>query len=106
MVIGERLFTILIKAGSDASRVDWRADFEALTYEWVDTPPEVVVGVRAYMKTLGLAYAALDFAIEADTGRWVFFESNSSGQYGWLESATGAPIMQALADLLSEGGRS
>ncbi|MGI9000377.1 MAG: hypothetical protein ACR2GH_01785 [Pseudonocardia sp.] len=61
MVIGEELFTIMITAGSAAARVDWRADFDALTYQWVDTPPELAHGVRAYMKTLGLAYAALDF---------------------------------------------
>ena len=53
------------------------------------------------MKALGLAYAALDFGIAKDTGRFVFYESNSSGQYGWLEAQTGAPITAALADLLA-----
>jgi glutathione synthase/RimK-type ligase-like ATP-grasp enzyme len=101
VVIGERMFTILINAGSAAAHVDWRAGFDALTYELIDTPPEVEAGVRAYMKALGLAYAALDFGIEKDTGRYVFYESNSSGQYGWLESQTGAPITAALADLLA-----
>ncbi|MGH3565275.1 MAG: hypothetical protein ACRDRH_04440 [Pseudonocardia sp.] len=52
-------------------------------------------------KALGLAYAALDFGIEADTGRVAFYESNSSGQDGWLEAQTGAPITAALADLLA-----
>jgi glutathione synthase/RimK-type ligase-like ATP-grasp enzyme len=105
IVIGERLFTILIHAGSQAAHVDWRADFPALTYEWIDTPAQIAESIRAYMKTLGLAYAALDFGIEADTGRYVFYESNSSGQYGWLEAQTGAPITAALADLLAEGAR-
>ncbi|AUI58444.1 ATP-grasp ribosomal peptide maturase [Amycolatopsis sp. BJA-103] len=101
VVIGERMFTILITATSAAAHVDWRADFGALTYELIDTPPDVEAGVRAYMKALGLAYAALDFGIEKDTGRLVFYESNSSGQYGWLEAQTGAPITAALADLLA-----
>jgi hypothetical protein len=111
VVIGERMFTILINATSAAAHVDWRADFDALTYELIDTPPEVETGVRAYMKALGLAYAALDFGIEKDTGRFVFYESNSSGQYGWLEAQTGAPITphdrQPLAKLdhLCEPGR-
>ncbi|HEY2766395.1 MAG TPA: hypothetical protein VGJ13_20645, partial [Pseudonocardiaceae bacterium] len=47
--------------------------------------------------------SAVDFSIDSD-GRWVFLESNSSGQYFWLESHTGAPITDALADLLIEGG--
>lgn len=104
VVVGERMFTILIRAGSDASWVDWRADYPALSYEWVDTPPEVEKGLRAYLDELGLAYAAIDFAIDADR-RWVFLESNSSGQYFWLETHTGAPITAALSDLLAQGAR-
>ncbi len=101
VVLGERMFTILINATSTAAHVDWRADFDALTYELIDTPPEVEAGVRAYMKALGLAYAALAFGIEKDTGRLAFYESNSLGQYGWLEAQIGAPITAALADLLA-----
>jgi ATP-grasp ribosomal peptide maturase len=104
VVVGERMFTILIRAGSEASRVDWRADYPALSYEWVNTPPEIEKGLRGYLAEMGLVYAAVDFAIDAD-GRWVFLESNSSGQYFWLEAHTGAPITNALADLLAEGKR-
>jgi hypothetical protein len=80
--------------------VDWRADFGALTYQFVDTPPEIENGLRAYMDKLGLAYAAFDFAIVTDEHAW-FLESNGSGQYGWLETQTGEPITAALADLLT-----
>ena len=59
---------------------------------------------RIHQAELGQVYAAVDFAIDAE-GRWVFLESNSSGQYFWLEAQTGAPITQALADLLAEGTR-
>lgn len=38
VVVGQRTFTIRITASSDAARVDWRADFTALSYEWIDTP--------------------------------------------------------------------
>jgi ATP-grasp ribosomal peptide maturase len=103
VVVGTTMFSVLIKAGSPAGHVDWRADFDSLTYRRIDTPPAIAHGVRTYMNTLGLAYAALDFAIEKDTGRWVFLESNSSGQYGWLEAQTGAPITAAIADLLTTG---
>jgi ATP-grasp ribosomal peptide maturase len=102
VAVGQRMFTILIRAGSDASRVDWRADYPALYYEWVDTPPEIEKGLRAYLTEMGLTYAAVDFAIDT-AGQWVFLESNSSGQYFWLEAHTGAPITHALADLLTEG---
>lgn len=101
VAIGEQMFTIEISANSEAAHIDWRADFDALSYEWVETPSEVETGVRRYMQALGLVYAALDFGVERDSGRFVFYESNSSGQYGWLESQTGAPITSALADLLA-----
>lgn len=100
VVLGRRMFTITIHADSPAARVDWRAEFAALRYRLVDTPPDVERGLRRYMESLGLAYAAVDFAIDT-TGRWCFLESNSSGQYGWLEAQTGAPITAALADLLT-----
>ncbi|MFE3171383.1 ATP-grasp ribosomal peptide maturase [Amycolatopsis sp. NPDC059090] len=99
VVIGERMFTIAISADSPAARVDWRADFAALRYRLTDTPPEVEKGLRRYLAALGLAYTAVDFAID-ENGFW-FLESNSSGQYGWLEAQTGAPITAALADLLT-----
>lgn len=104
VVVGERVFTILIRAGSPASAVDWRADYPALSYEWIDTPPEIEKRLRDYMTRMGLTYAAVDFAIDTHE-RWVFLESNSAGQYFWLEAHTGAPITTALADTLAEGVR-
>jgi ATP-grasp ribosomal peptide maturase len=101
VIIGPRMFAFRIEAGTAAAHVDWRADFDALSYELVATPIDVLTGVRTYMKAMDLEYAALDFGINAETGDWVFYESNSSGQYGWLEAQTGAPLTSALADLLA-----
>lgn len=50
----------------------------------------------------GLVHAAVDFAIDTEQ-RCIFLESNSAGQYYWLEANTGAPITRALADLLATG---
>ena len=36
-------------------------------------------------------------------GEWVFLEVNPGGQYGWIESCTGAPLTSVLADLLTKG---
>lgn len=99
VVVGDTVFTIRLTTASAAAYIDWRSDYDALAYEWIDTPPDLAVGIRGYMKTLGLSYAALDFGIDADQQFW-FYESNGAGQYGWLEAQTGAPITAALADLL------
>lgn len=36
-------------------------------------------------------------------GQWVFLEINPTGQHGFIEHSTGAPLTAQLADLLSGG---
>lgn len=102
IVIGDHLTAVSITSHSDAAYVDWRSDYDALAYELVQPPRSVVSGIRSLMNALGLVYGALDFVITHE-GEWVFLEVNASGQYGWLEAATGAPLTEILADLLMEG---
>lgn len=65
-------------------------------------PDTVVDGVSNYMKRMNLVYAGLDFVVTPDD-RWVMLEANSGPQFGWLEAATGAPMVAAMADLLMRG---
>ncbi|MGH3771729.1 MAG: hypothetical protein ACRDRW_10085 [Pseudonocardiaceae bacterium] len=37
--------------------------------------------------------------------KWIMFECNPAGAYGWLEEALDLPITSALADLLARGDR-
>lgn len=101
-VVGEQMFAAEIHATSDAARVDWRTDYTALEYRVTAVPAGVADGVRRLMRRLGLAFAALDFAVRAD-GRWVMLEVNPNGQWGWIEGHTGLPIAAAVADLLATG---
>ncbi|GGI80856.1 hypothetical protein GCM10011581_17780 [Saccharopolyspora subtropica] len=50
IVIGEHLTAAAIHAGNAASYVDWRSDYDALTYELMD----VAAGVRSLMAAFGL----------------------------------------------------
>ncbi len=102
IVVGDRIFPVLIHAGSPPSRIDWRADYATLRYELIELPLAVENSVRHYMTTFGLLYAAFDFAIDG-AGQWFFLEANTAGQYGFLETNTGAPISASLADLLAGG---
>ena len=61
-------------------------------------------GVRRFLGALGLTYGALDFVVSPD-GSYTFLECNAGGQFGWLEARTGAPLTDALADLLTRGAR-
>jgi ATP-grasp ribosomal peptide maturase len=101
-VVGQRMFAAAIHSGSDAARVDFRSDYDALTITVTCPPASVVAGVEAFMRHFCLTFGAFDFVVDP-AGRWWFLECNPAGQYGFVESATGLPITTALADLLEKG---
>jgi ATP-grasp ribosomal peptide maturase len=101
-VVGRTPLAVAIRSASEAGRIDWRSDYDALTYERIDVPEAVTVGVGRFLDALGLTYGAFDFVVTPD-GDWVMLECNPAGQWLWLEHETGAPIAAALADLLTEG---
>ncbi len=102
-VMGQEVFPVAIHAGTEAARTDWRADPDALTYESTPVPDEVAAGVSRYMKRMNLAYAGFDFVVTPDQQRWVMLEANSGPQFAWLEAATGAPMVAAMATMLAAG---
>ncbi|SCF90374.1 MULTISPECIES: hypothetical protein [unclassified Streptomyces] len=51
------------------------------------------------LNRLGLPYGAFDFVVTPED-EWVFLEVNPSGQYGFIEVATGLSITAAIADYL------
>jgi ATP-grasp ribosomal peptide maturase len=101
-VIGRKVFPVVIHAGSDKARLDWRADYHSLRYEVIpasELPEKVLEGAYALMDSLNLYFGAFDFAVTPD-GRWVFFEVNPNGQWHWLAVRAGVRIVEAMADAL------
>ncbi|MEV4333458.1 ATP-grasp ribosomal peptide maturase [Streptomyces sp. NPDC049597] len=94
-VIGHRVFYVRI----DSDLLDWRTDYERLSYSVVEPPPGIEDALWRYMDFFGLVFGAFDFAIDR-TGTWWFLECNPSGQWAWLEPPTGLPMVAAMADLL------
>lgn len=101
-VVGTDMFAAEIHAGSDISRVDWRSDYDALTYDVCEVPDDVRAGVLGWLKHFGLSFGAFDFAV-TPSGDWVMFECNPSGEWSWIQSKTGLPIAAHIADLLAKG---
>lgn len=99
-MVDGKAFPAAIHAHSDAARIDWRSDYDALTYSIPTVPQRVLTGARDLLRRLHLRYAALDFIVSPD-GRWHFLEVNPNGQYGWIEEHTGQPISDAIADALT-----
>ncbi|MFI0544910.1 MvdC/MvdD family ATP grasp protein [Streptomyces sp. WSLK1-3] len=108
-VVGERLFAAEIHSQrSNRARHDWRRYDQGTTrYAVHGLPPDVEDRCRRLVARLGLRYGAIDLVLTPD-GRYVFLEINPSGQWLWIEDATGMPISEAVCDLLlsTAGGAS
>lgn len=103
-VVGEANFATRIDAGSPEAMVDWRRDYDALTYSAVEVPSDVRTGVTGLLGELRVAYAALDFVVTPDQ-QWIFLEVNPNGQWGWIAHYTGYPIASTIADFLTDAHR-
>ncbi|MEU6221915.1 ATP-grasp ribosomal peptide maturase [Streptomyces sp. NPDC047022] len=101
-VVGTDMFAAQIHAGSDAARIDWRSDYDALTYDVCKVPDDVRAGVLGWLDHFHLNFGAFDFAV-TPSGDWVMFECNPSGEWSWIENRTGLPIAAHIADLLAKG---
>ena len=102
-LVGTRVFAAEIDSQrSRYSRVDWRHnDLNCTPYRPHQLPAEVQDRCLALLRRFGLRYGAIDL-IQRPDGEYVFLELNPNGQFSWIESLTGLPISEALADLLLE----
>lgn len=104
-VVGSRVFTAAIHSQeANHSRQDCRRfDLAHTPIRPFALPAKVTDRCVALVASFGLNYGAIDLVVTPD-GRFVFLEINPSGQYLWIEQATGLPITSALADLLTDPG--
>ncbi|MFI2187449.1 ATP-grasp ribosomal peptide maturase [Streptomyces sioyaensis] len=100
VVVGEQVFAARITAPPGV--VDWRAEYQSLSYEPVACPDEIRGALVRFLAGFGLNFGAFDFAVTAD-GAWWFLECNPNGQWAWLEDVAGLSITTAIADLLENG---
>jgi ATP-grasp ribosomal peptide maturase len=97
-VVGTHVFAanILVDDGNPGGLLDWRADYDSLRYEPASLPDSVEASLLAMTERLGLSFAAADFVVTADDQHY-FIDLNPSGQWGWIQEATGLPIASAIA---------
>jgi glutathione synthase/RimK-type ligase-like ATP-grasp enzyme len=97
-VAGDTVFATDIDSPDDV--LDWRAaPPEAIRYSARELPSRVVQNCLALCRKAELTYGAFDFVRQPD-GSYIFLEINPSGQWGWIEHATGQPITAAIVDVL------
>ena len=100
-VVGGALFACEMRSQANDYRYAARQGFTT-ELAACDLPDDIAALCRAASATLGLALCGIDLRRTPD-GRWVAFEVNPSPGYSYFAEATGAPIPEAIADLLLGG---
>jgi hypothetical protein len=103
-VVGDRVFAAELHSQQRShTRDDWRRyDPQRMSVLPHELPARVGEQCVELTRRLGLCYSALDLIVTPG-GDHVFLEINPSGQFGWIEEATGLPISEAICDLLTCG---
>ncbi len=103
-IVGRHCFPVAIHAGTPEAHIDWRRDYDALTYRAAECPHPVAAAADRFLTVFGLIYGAFDFVVD-HAGRWWFLECNGAGQWGWLAEECSLPIAAAIADELVKESR-
>jgi glutathione synthase/RimK-type ligase-like ATP-grasp enzyme len=106
-VVGHEVFaTEIFIADREPEEVDWRqVDELRLSYRPHELPRPIEAACVEILESFGLRYGAFDFLLTPD-GSYVFLELNPSGQWDWIERATGQQITSSMARRLADDVRS
>ncbi|PZG33841.1 hypothetical protein C1I98_28410 [Spongiactinospora gelatinilytica] len=102
IVVGDTVLAVQINAGSEQGKIDWRSDYDRLTYNKIDLPDDLRDRLVELHARLHLVYGAVDLICDTK-GLWYFLETNQAGEWGWLNLKTGLPVAGAMADVLQKG---
>jgi glutathione synthase/RimK-type ligase-like ATP-grasp enzyme len=105
-VVGERLFACRIDSqDSEQGAVDWRtAGPGILPIGQSELDDDIAAKCLALMRRMGIDLAGLDLIV-TPAGETVFLEVNATGQWLWVQEATGMPIASAIVDQLLNSAR-
>jgi len=101
-VVGPHVHAAEIVPHPGGYTADYRMEWRSAAVTATTLPGDIVEGLHALMKGLGLVYGAVDLRRRGD-GELVFLEVNPAGQWLFVEGRTGLPITDSLADVLLEG---
>jgi glutathione synthase/RimK-type ligase-like ATP-grasp enzyme len=100
--VGRSLFAAAIDARATGSPEDFRPVFDESPVAPARLPADLARRLRALLRALGLAFAAVDLRRD-EAGGWYFLEVNPAGQWLFVERRTGQRITEAVARLLATG---
>ena len=83
-------------------RVDWRKAYDELKMEPLELSGKIAERCLELLTKLGLVFGCFDFIITPG-GEFVFLEVNEMGQFLFVESYTGLPLLDAFSEFLLQG---
>ncbi|TDB82903.1 ATP-grasp ribosomal peptide maturase [Actinomadura sp. KC216] len=89
---------VAIKSEDPHARQDFRARYDALTYQIVNIPADIAEGCRRYLRSFELELGVLDFCVAARG--WHFQECGPGAQWAWLQETTGAAMDELVTKAL------
>jgi hypothetical protein len=99
VVFGDKIFSAKMDTqAEEATRNDWRAGNPK--HEIFDLPEDVQAAIRRMMASLEINFASMDIIV-TPSGEFVFLDLNPNGQWLWLETELGLPLVASMADLLT-----
>jgi glutathione synthase/RimK-type ligase-like ATP-grasp enzyme len=100
-IIGDTVLACSIDSqASHLNTDDFRMnDMKDLKHEIYQLPISIERALLALMKRLNLVFGCVDIILTPEN-EYVFLEVNPSGQWLWIEEATGLPIAETIANFL------
>lgn len=98
-----RVFVVGDFTAAASTRVDvtdWRTTSGEAEWTRREPPPRVIESCRAYLRSMGLAYGAFDFAVD-DASDWWFLECNQAGEFAFADRPLGLGVAEAIAGWLA-----
>jgi hypothetical protein len=103
--LGDLLVAVRIDSqADDRAATDWRAGQFHVAMTPYELPPDVAAGCRRLLRDLGLAHMSADFVV-GPGGEHTFLEVNPQGQFLFLETRAGLPLLDMFAEFLVAGRR-
>lgn len=99
IAVGNQLYTAEIDARDTAYPVDMRMVIGEAPIRPIQLPAAVNDALLKLQQQLGLLYGAIDVR-RTEQGEYYFLEVNPAGQWMFVETRTGLPVSQAIADYL------
>jgi hypothetical protein len=99
-VFGSTVFgTKIFSQEQERSQIDWRNGQHHLRYEPLDLSSGLRSLCVSMLRRLGLLVGCFDFIVTPQ-GETIFLEINEGGQFLWLETVSGIPLLDAFSDFL------